>query len=414
MMLTRRSVTVGSAAVAAGALLVGPDALAASRRVNKTDKTSAEGGQVVLDWERIAFRTVYAEQTPPTPVPVGVPTLGFTSLAVHRAAQRSAHLCNSSESAAVARAAHDVLAAYYPASVDHLDADLAATLDAIGPSQARTKGTRIGADAARDVLASRNGDGWMDPSIHYSKTPGAGVWQPTAPNTDMLAPWLGSLRPLFVAASVPSGPYPLDSTAWAGDYEEARALGSLGSVVRTPAQTATALFYNNSNAGMAVADATARYLDAHPLGVLDTARLFAMMHAAATDSIICCWQQKRDVGFWRPFQAISGVYDDGNPGTTPEPGWTPLVPMPNYSDYISGHGSLTSPQVEVVRRTLGEHTPLEMHSTVGAPRQYSQLSEIEAEAFPARIWGGLHYRKAMTDAYEMGHNTAARVVAACG
>ena len=52
------------------------------------------------------------------------------------------------------------------------------------------------------------------------------------------------------------------------------------------------------------------------------------MHGALTDSLICTWQQKRDVGFWRPFQAISGLYDDGNPVTTPQPGWAPLVPNP--------------------------------------------------------------------------------------
>jgi hypothetical protein len=407
MNLSRRSVAVGSAALAT-TLLIGPESIAAPRRLRKT---SAEGGQAVLDWERIAFRTVYVDQTPTTPVPVGVPILGFTALAMYRAAQRSAHVGASSESAAVARAAHDVLAHYLPASAARLDGDLATTFAAIGASQSRTKGSRIGGDAARDVVESRQGDGWMDPTVHYSKPQTAPYWQPTAPNTDMLAPWLGSLRPLFVAAEPQPGPYSLASSAWAADYEEVRAVGSFGSTVRTAAQTATALFYNTSNSALALPDAVARYLDTHPMGILETARLFALMHGAATDSIIVCWQQKRDVGFWRPFQAISGQYDDGNAATTPEPGWTPLVPMPNYSDYHSGHGSLTAPQVEVVRRILGEHTPLEIRSTTSA-RAYAQLSEIEAEAFPARIWGGLHYRKPMIDAYEHGHRTAVRVMAA--
>src|SRR4051812_26770826 len=106
MMLTRRSLAVGSAAVATTALVLGPDAVASPHRLRPR---SVEDGQAVLDWERIAFRTVYADQTPATPVPVGVPTLGFTALAMYRAAQRSAHLGNSSESSAVARAAHDVL-----------------------------------------------------------------------------------------------------------------------------------------------------------------------------------------------------------------------------------------------------------------------------------------------------------------
>jgi hypothetical protein len=181
---------------------------------------------------------------------------------------------------------------------------------------------------------------------------------------------------------------------------------------RTADQTATALFYNGSNAGMAFGDAVVRHLAGHPQGILETARIFALMHCAAADSIICTWQQKRDVGFWRPFQAITGPYDDGNAGTTRQAGWLPLVANPNYSDYLSGHGAGTSPQAEVVRRVLGEATSLEMRSSVGAPRTYARVSEIEFEAFNARIWGGLHYRKAMTDTYDMGHRTAARVISA--
>ena len=412
MPLTRRSFTLGSAAIVTTAVIPRSPAFAApAHRVRAPSPTN---GQSVLDWQLISFRTVYAEQVPATPVPVGVPTLAFTSLAMYRAAQRSGELGGSSEAAAVAQAAHDVLAFYFPASKARLDVDLATTFGAIGAGHTRTKGSRIGGDAARQVLASREGDGWRDPSIHYSKTPGAGVWQPTAPNTDMLAPWLGSLRPVLASPRTPSGPYALGSTAWAADYEEVRALGAASSTDRSPEQTATALFYNSSNAGMAMGDAVVRYLAANPRGTLETALIFAAMHSAAADTIICCWQQKRDVGFWRPFQAISGQYDDGNPGTTAQPGWAPLVPMPNYSEYFSGHGSLTSPQVEVVRRTLGEHTALEIHSTVGAPRSYSQLSEIEFDAFHARIWGGLHYRKAMTDAYELGHGSAARALSALG
>ncbi len=410
MMLTRRSLTVGSAALATSAIALGPEALAAPGRHRGR---CAEDGQAVLDWQRISFRTIYADQTPVTPIPVGVPTLGFTSVVMYRAGRRSAHLGHSSESAAVARAAHDVLAHYFPGSVAKLDADLATTLAAIDSRSARAKGSRIGADAARDMIESRQDDGWKDPNVHYAKAPRPGVWQPAAPNTDMLAAWLGSLRPLLVAAEPQPGPYALTSGAWASDYDEVRRLGSAVPGERTDEQTAIAVFHNATHAGMAMGDAVIRYLEANPIGILETARLFAAMHGAATDSVICTWQQKRDVGFWRPFEAISGVYDDGNAATTSQPGWAPLIPNPNYSDYLSGHAGLTAPQVEVVRRILGEHTPLTLQvGTTGATRSFARLSEIEHEALHARIWGGLHYRKAMVDTYEMGHRTAVRVMAA--
>jgi len=204
------------------------------------------------------------------------------------------------------------------------------------------------------------------------------------------------------------------SSAYATDYDEVRRLGSTSSAERTPEQTATAVFYN-SNSATAVSDALVRFLEGSPLDFLTTARLFAMVHGAMTDSVIRCWGLKRDVGYWRPSQAIAGADADGNGATMPEAGWQPLVPNPPYSDYVSGHGSLTGPAVEVIRRVLGEHTRLEIRSVNSpTPRVYDHLSELELEAFHARIWSGLHFRKAMVDAYEMAHGTAQRVMRAFG
>ena len=265
-------------------------------------------------------------------------------------------------------------------------------------------------DAVR-MLASRVGDRYLDPSFHYAKAPGAGVWQPNAGTTDMLAPWLGSLRPLVLHRPVRvPGPDALASGEYAADYDQVRRLGSVTSVERSAEQTATALFFNSNSATM-VGDALIRHLETHPLDLVRTARLFAMIHAAMTDSAIRVWGLKRDVGFWRPSQAIAGADTDGNPATAPETGWTPLVPNPNYSDYVSGHAGLTGPACEIIRRTLGEATPLELRSVNSpTPRTYGHLSEIEHDAFNARIWSGLHFRRAMVDGYAIAHRTAERVM----
>ena len=277
---------------------------------------------------------------------------------------------------------------------------------------AEAKGLRLGRSAAAAMLASRAGDGYGDPAVHYTLPPAVGTWQPTPPATDMLVAWLGSLRPLVLTEPVTAnGPDALTSADYTADYIEVRSLGSEDSTVRTQPQTDTALFFNANSATM-VGDATVRYLEAHPLGLRGTARLFAAMHASMTDSVIRCWQLKRDVGFWRPFQAIAGADDDENPDTLAEDGWAPLVPNPPYSDYVSGHACLTAPAVEVVRRLMGEDTALELRSSnfPTAPRTYPRLSEIERDAFHARIWGGLHFRDAMEDGYSIGHRTAREVL----
>ena len=239
-----------------------------------------------------------------------------------------------------------------------------------------------------------------------------GTWQPTPPVTDMLAAWIGSMDPLVVhrLARV-DGPDKLTSDDYTVDYNEVRLLGSATSTVRSQAQTDTAVFFNSNSATM-VGDALVRHLTAHPATIEETARLFAEMHGAMTDSLIKCWQLKRDVGFWRPFQAVAGAADDDNPDTQPETGWTSLLPTPPYSDYVTGHGCLTSPAVEVIRARLGETTPLELRSAnfPTTPRTYATLTQLEYDALNSRIWGGLHFRDAMADGYAIGHRTARKVM----
>jgi len=39
-------------------------------------------------------------------------------------------------------------------------------------------------------------------------------------------------------------------------------------------------------------------------------------------------------------------------------------------------------------------------------RSYASLSSLEHDALHARIWGGLHFRKAMDDGYAIANRTA--------
>lgn len=410
--LRSRAVLVAAALLATSTLASSPAASDGSggkhRHPHHDPPASTESAQVVLDWQRTAIATVY----PATPIPTGIPVLGFTSLAIDDAVTTSLRWGSSSETAAVATAAHDVLLHYNPGAGAALDAQLATTLAGVPDGAAEDRGARAGERAAARMIASRSGDGYGDTTIHYTLPPGIGVWQPVPPATDMLGAWLGSVRPLVIKHPVRvDGPDRLTSADYTTDYNEVKMLGSMTSAIRSQAQADTAVFFN-TNPAIMQGDALIRNLESNPESLEQTAWLFAALHGAMADSVIRCWQLKRDVGFWRPFQAVAGAADDGNPDTQPESGWTSYLSTPPYSDYVTGHGCLTGSAVEVIRTVLGEDTQLELRSLslTGAVRTYPTLTALEYDALNSRIWGGLHFRDAMSDGYSIGHQTARMVM----
>lgn len=414
--LRRILLALGSGLLVAPLLVAGADATA-PRVITKPARATAapandhvKAAEAAVQWQRIAVRTIWSETVPTPAPPVGSMYLSFTSLAVHDAAGEAQRHGRVAATAAVATAAHDVLYEYFPGSRAALDADLAAMMARVPDGTKADAGAAIGAAAADSMIASRVGDGRFDPTIVYRKAPGPGVWQP-APGGAMALAWLGFLKPVVDVAPVAlDGHDRLDSAEYAADYQEVAAVGSATSTTRTAEQTAIAQFFA-PNVNIAYRLAVCDLLDAEPLGLLPTTRLFARIDAAVVTSFIQTFRLKYDVGFWRPFQAIQLAESDGNWATAPQSGWVPLIPNPAYSDYTSGHAAATSPYAEVLRQTLGDNTPLVLH--VGTQtRSYATLTALEHDAFHARIWGGLHFRDAMEDGYYLGHTTADRVMRA--
>jgi hypothetical protein len=374
--------------------------------------------ETVLDWQLISLRTVYAETTPPTPIPVGTLYLGFTSLAVHDAVQAAKHR-HASVGAAAAQAGHDVLLEYFPGSAANLAADLSASLGAIPDSSKKARGVAIGQQAAALLIESREDDGRNVTSIVYSRPAAPGVWQP--PASGMLAPWLGFTDALVLRHPVKvNGPDPLRSKSYARDFWEVQRDGS--STQTDPHKIAGATFFW-FNSVIAYENALAVHLRDHPLSASRTAELFAVINASMADAIRNTWRLKYDVGLWRPFQAIPAGDTDGNKWTSADPTWTPLLAKPllppptplatpPYPEYSSGHAVVTGTFAEGVRMFLGDDVPLVLESTsplYDVDRSYENLSDLEYDAFHARIWSGIHFRDAMEDGYKIAHKTAQRV-----
>ena len=137
-----------------------------------------ESAEIALTWQGIALTTVPFS-------PAQALYLSFTSTAVDRAAEKSLKTANSSEAAAVARAAHDVLVEYFPGSSGTLDTKLAESLASVPDGPAEDTGVAIGAAAAAGVIASRVDDGRGDASGHR----GAVLRAPTPHSTATRWTW---------------------------------------------------------------------------------------------------------------------------------------------------------------------------------------------------------------------------------
>lgn len=368
---------------------------------------------VITDWNTIAARTIFAENA--TPIPVSGLYFGFASLAVYDAVvaieggyqpylrqPRADH--RASVEAAAATAAHDVLAHYFPASAASLAGDLTTSLAAIPDGRRKSAGERAGATAAARLIAARADDG-RNAAITLDVAPAPGVWRPTPPAyAPMAVPWLGFVRPMALRSPeqprVP-GPDPITSRAYRRDLAEVRAWGSVVSTVRSPAQTATALFWN-ANVMLQFQAAMRDQVTRRGYDAVRAARAFALLSTTIGDAQIRCWRAKYDHAFWRPVTAIrEGSID-------PDPTWMPLQAAPPYPDYTSGHACVTGAATGTFGYLFGARSMnLDVPSLTSAPaRHYDSAAALDAEAFHARIWLGIHFRSAMRDGSYIGHYTS--------
>ena len=315
----------------------------------------------------------------------------------------------ASVDAAIAAAARGVLVARVPAQVAAVESAYDSFLAEIPDGTAKTNGLRLGRAIAGAYLGLRADDGfdnvvpWVQPPV------GPGVFEPIPPGSQPTDAQLQQVRPLaFDDADrfAPSPPYPLTSPEYTADFNEVKALGRANSTVRTDEQTLIARFwtehpmiqYNRVLRALALSKG---------LDVVETARMMAMVHVSAADTQVGCWWAKHRYNFWRPVQAIQRADTDGNPDTVADPMWNHLV-LGNHPEYPSGHMCITSAQTFALEAFFGTNRiPVDVQSLVtGTTRHFDRLRDIRREVTLARIYGGLHFRKAMIASEQLGKETA--------
>src|SRR5690606_10239452 len=142
--------------------------------------------------------------------------------------------------------------------------------------------------------------------------------------------------------------------------------GRLNSIVRTEDENEYSNFwYEFSETGW---NRVARTVAANKnLGLLETARLFALVDMSMADAYIAGWEAKFYHNVWRPFTAIRNAQKDGNDHTVEDLQWEPAMPTPPVQDYPSTHSALGNAAATVMASILGDDVSFSMSSPTALP-----------------------------------------------
>jgi hypothetical protein len=364
-------------------------------------------GNVVVEWNRTLLSLV---QTPGAQPATIHPTRDFAimSAAVYDAVTTTDPASphdpldpgirhRSAQQAAAAQAAHDVLAATFPAFTVTLDQQLATDLAAIRAGRARTAGIRAGARAAHEELQARAADGSATPPPPYQSTGAAGDFRPTPPGfaAPVFTQW-GAVTPFVLRRGDqfrPAPPPALSSRAYAAAINEVKSLGEDTSTTRSGEQTTIGKFWAApiQNYWNAIADdvVLAQHSD-----IKSAARTFALLDTSIADATIAFYDAKYTYRFWRPITAIRLADTDGNPLTTADPAWTPLATTPADPSYPGAHSVVSATAATVLTAVYGNHLSIAVTSPTlpDVTRTFHNFREVANEAGLSRIYAGVHTR----------------------
>jgi hypothetical protein len=389
---------------------------------------TAARADAVLDWNAIAAQTIFAAGRPGPSVVID---LAVVQAAVHDAVQAydkrfepyatEISGASGSPAAAIAKATRDILVNRLPAQAGSVDTAYTNYLAANGLA-ADDPGVSVGAAAAAGMIALRTGDGaFPNPSPVFNGTNLVGMWRPTpsylpgppASGASMAIPWLADVTPFVVLSGdqfVAPPPPLLGTSLYRKEYDEVKALGALIGSSRTPEQTQIAYFWADNfpaQVNRIIRNVSETYLDSSA----DRARLFALVWLGATDALINTWTGKLQYPTWRPITAINQGDFDGDPKTSGDVNWQPLINTPNYPDHSSGANALVSGVMKMLALYFGTD---EVTFTVTSTnpnanpnsRTYARFTDAALDVVEARILQGIHTRSADLNGRQLGKSVA--------
>ena len=345
----------------------------------------------------------------------------------------------ASQQAAAVGAAYTVLSGLFPEQEDVFAEQRDRSLTEISDDPAAEEaGFNFGVGVAKAIVVERSDDRVTEAQVSYEPDAEPGNYREyvesrQSPDNQVAAllPEWDRVTPFAIDSPVnfiPEGQPDINSPNYVRDIEDVREQGGLTNtevttIERTPEETEIAQFWSYDRAdtfrppGQWNQIAQEVAID-EGNSLEDNALLFAQLNVAMADAGIVTWDAKYDFGQLRPVTIINGEFDDNNSNTIEDPNWEPLLPTPNFPDYISGHSAFGGAAAGVLEDFFGEDVSFEIptQELPGVTREYTSVDGLSSfgvaaeENADSRLFGGVHVEISNADGVDVGQNVANFVV----
>jgi hypothetical protein len=135
-----------------------------------------------------------------------------------------------------------------------------------------------------------------------------------------------------------------------------------------------------------------------------TAFAYAKTAITIADAFISCWDEKYRSNLIRPETLINEYIDDS---------WKPVLQTPPFPEYTSGHSVVSGAAAVALTDIFGPDFAFDDDTELkyGLPvRSFSSFRQAADEAAISRMYGGIHYRKAVEVGVKQGRDLGHFVV----
>ena len=132
------------------------------------------------------------------------------------------------------------------------------------------------------------------------------------------------------------------------------------------------------------------------LSLTEAAEVYARTAMVLADGFIVAWDEKYRSAVVRPETFINAFLDES---------WTPLLQTPPFPEYTSGHSVISTAAAAVLTDLLGPDFAFEDSTELPygfPPRRFTSFEQAASEAAISRLYGGIHYRRAIEEGVKQG------------